>query len=87
MSGKTVVDPKGYMTALNSMMPRSAGDIGDIKKGRILLKSVRTTNPKHGPGKQARKQDPCMRALACRAQKTKKKEKKEMKESCKKLAL
>lgn len=25
-------------------------EIGDIKKARLLLKSVRTTNPKHAPG-------------------------------------
>eukprot|EP00051_Salpingoeca_urceolata_P010212 m.124571 g.124571 ORF g.124571 m.124571 type:complete len:934 (-) comp16623_c1_seq1:42-2843(-) len=50
VSGQTVVDPKGYLTDLNSLTPKSVGDIGDVKKGRQLLKSVRTTNPKHGPG-------------------------------------
>ena len=48
VSGQTVVDPKGYLTDLNSLMPRSAGDIGDVKKGRMLLQNVRATNPKHG---------------------------------------
>ncbi|XP_065898185.1 pre-mRNA-processing factor 6-like [Dysidea avara] len=50
VSGQTVVDPKGYLTDLNSITPQSAGDINDVKKARLLLKSVITTNPKHGPG-------------------------------------
>ena len=28
----------------------SEAEVGDIKKARILLQSVTTTNPKHGPG-------------------------------------
>jgi len=50
VSGQTVVDPKGYLTDLQSLTPSSSGDIGDIKKARLLLKSVITTNPKHAPG-------------------------------------
>ncbi|KAJ7389286.1 Pre-mRNA-processing factor 6 [Desmophyllum pertusum] len=50
VSGQTVVDPKGYLTDLHSLTPSSGGDIGDIKKARLLLKSVITTNPQHGPG-------------------------------------
>lgn len=50
VTGQTVVDPKGYLTDLNSLTPRSAGDVGDVKKGRLLLQSVRAANPKHGPG-------------------------------------
>ena len=50
MSGQTVVDPKGYLTDLQSLTPSSSGDIGDIKKARLLLKSVITTNQKHAPG-------------------------------------
>lgn len=50
VSGQTVVDPKGYLTDLQSLTPSSGGDIGDIKKARLLLKSVITTNPQHGPG-------------------------------------
>lgn len=72
MSGQTVVDPKGYLTDLNSITPQSSGDIklvdninytlprplpscflyrhSDVKKARLLLKSVITTNPNHAPG-------------------------------------
>ena len=50
MNGQTVVDPKGYLTDLQSMLPSSGGDIQDVKKARLLLKSVRETNPKHPPG-------------------------------------
>uniref|UniRef100_A0A3P8WU10 Pre-mRNA-processing factor 6 n=1 Tax=Cynoglossus semilaevis TaxID=244447 RepID=A0A3P8WU10_CYNSE len=49
VSGQTVVDPKGYLTDLNSMIPTYGGDISDIKKARLLLKSVRETNPHHPP--------------------------------------
>lgn len=47
--GQTVVDAKGYLTDLNSLTPKNMGNLGDIKKGRLLLKSVRQTNPKHAP--------------------------------------
>ena len=50
VTGQTVVDPKGYLTDLNSMKINSDAEVGDIKKARLLLKSVTTTNPKHGPG-------------------------------------
>ncbi|DAZ94485.1 TPA: hypothetical protein N0F65_003419 [Lagenidium giganteum] len=50
ISGQTVVDPKGYLTDLNSLKVTSDAEIGDIKKARLLLRSVTTTNPKHGPG-------------------------------------
>lgn len=50
VSGQTVVDPKGYLTDLNSLKLTSDAEIGDIKKARLLLKSVTMTNPKHGPG-------------------------------------
>lgn len=50
ISGQTVVDPKGYLTDLNSMNIKSDSDIADIKKARTLLKSVITTNPTHAPG-------------------------------------
>ncbi|GAA37598.2 pre-mRNA-processing factor 6 [Clonorchis sinensis] len=49
VSGQTVVDPKGYLTDLQSMIPQHGGDINDMKKARLLLKSVRETNPKHPP--------------------------------------
>ena len=50
VAGQTVVDPKGYLTDLQSMIPSHGGDIQDVKKARLLLKSVRETNPKHPPG-------------------------------------
>ncbi|KNA11512.1 hypothetical protein SOVF_134540 [Spinacia oleracea] len=50
VSGQTVVDPKGYLTDLKSMKLTSDAEISDIKKARLLLKSVIQTNPKHAPG-------------------------------------
>ncbi len=50
VSGQTVVDPKGYLTDLSSIKISSDTEIGDIKKARLLLKSVTTTNPNHAPG-------------------------------------
>lgn len=49
VTGQTVVDPKGYLTDLQSMIPSFGADISDIKKARKLLKSVRDTNPNHAP--------------------------------------
>ena len=45
VSGQTVVDPKGYLTDLQSAIPQFGADMQDIKKGRMLLKSLRETNP------------------------------------------
>eukprot|EP00559_Dactyliosolen_fragilissimus_P005788 CAMPEP_0184858404 /NCGR_PEP_ID=MMETSP0580-20130426/3511_1 /TAXON_ID=1118495 /ORGANISM="Dactyliosolen fragilissimus" /LENGTH=942 /DNA_ID=CAMNT_0027354529 /DNA_START=81 /DNA_END=2905 /DNA_ORIENTATION=- len=50
VSGQTVVDPKGYLTSLSNTKIATSAEIGDINKARLLLKSVRDTNPKHGPG-------------------------------------
>eukprot|EP01133_Synstelium_polycarpum_P015320 gene15320-18149_t len=50
VSGQTCVDPKGYLTDLKSKRVASDTEIGDIKKARLLFKSVVTTNPKHAPG-------------------------------------
>lgn len=88
VTGQTVVDPKGYLTDLNSIKISTEAEIGDIKKvlasfslfhlsswncaakrpcafqvrlfptkcdcvatqARLLLKSVTSTNPGHGPG-------------------------------------
>ncbi|CAG0916495.1 unnamed protein product [Notodromas monacha] len=50
VSGQTVVDPKGYLTDLQSILPKYGGDINDIKRARTLLKSVRETNRAHAPG-------------------------------------
>lgn len=38
------------MTSLNSLKIASSAEVGDIKKARLLLQSVTSTNPKHGPG-------------------------------------
>mmetsp|Transcript_23418 Transcript_23418/g.26664 ORF Transcript_23418/g.26664 Transcript_23418/m.26664 type:complete len:957 (-) Transcript_23418:199-3069(-) len=48
VSGQTVVDPQGYLTSLTISTVENA-QVGDIQKARLLLKSVRDTNPKHGP--------------------------------------
>lgn len=50
VTGQTVVDPKGYLTSLSSVKIASAAEVGDVNKARLLLKSVRDTNPKHAPG-------------------------------------
>jgi pre-mRNA-processing factor 6 len=50
VSGQTVVDPQGYLTSLSNTQIASSTQVGDIQKARLLLKSVRDTNPKHGPG-------------------------------------
>lgn len=50
VTGQTVVDPKGYLTDLRSMKITSDAEISDIKKARMLLKSVIQSNPKHPPG-------------------------------------
>lgn len=50
VSGQTVVDPKSYMSGLQSMRVNSDAEVSDIKKARLLLKSVIGTNPSHAPG-------------------------------------
>ncbi|EFA84027.1 TPR repeat-containing protein [Heterostelium album PN500] len=50
VSGQTCVDPKGYLTDLKSKKIATDTEIGDIKKARLLFKSVIQTNPKHAPG-------------------------------------
>jgi len=49
VSGQTVVDPKGYLTDLNSSIQNQNADVADIKQARLLLKSAITSNPKHSP--------------------------------------
>ncbi|OWK60397.1 Pre-mRNA-processing factor 6 [Lonchura striata] len=49
VTGQTIVDSKRYLTDLNSMIPTHGGDTSDIRKARLLLKSVRETNPHHPP--------------------------------------
>lgn len=50
MEGKTNIDPKGYLTDLNSISVKSDAEISDINRVRQLLKSVVTSNPNHAPG-------------------------------------
>ena len=52
VSGQTTVDPKGYLTSLTASSAglTDASDLEDVKKARLLMKSVVTTNPRHGPG-------------------------------------
>lgn len=40
------MDPKGYLTDLQSMIPQHGSNVHDIKKARLLFKSIRETNPK-----------------------------------------
>ncbi|KAI6191739.1 PRP6-like protein [Aphelenchoides bicaudatus] len=49
VSGQTVIEPKAYLSGLQSMNPQNTGDISDIKRARQLYKSVRETNPHHPP--------------------------------------
>ena len=46
-SSQTVFENKGYLTDMQSMIPTYGGDINDIKKARLLLKSVK--GPNHPP--------------------------------------
>lgn len=50
VSGQTVVDPKGYLTSLAGLRSSTSAEVGDIKKARLLLKSVVASNPGHAPG-------------------------------------
>ncbi|PPQ73755.1 hypothetical protein CVT24_006946, partial [Panaeolus cyanescens] len=46
----TSIDPKGYLTSLDSQILKSSAEIGDIKKARMLFDSLVKSNPKHAPG-------------------------------------
>eukprot|EP01132_Coremiostelium_polycephalum_P009987 gene9987-12241_t len=46
VSGQTCVDPKGYLTDLKSKRIATDSEIGDIKKLRLLCKSIIQTTPK-----------------------------------------
>jgi pre-mRNA-processing factor 6 len=46
----TSVDPKGYLTSLDSVVLKSDAEIGDIKRARMLFESLTKSNPKHAPG-------------------------------------
>lgn len=49
-SGSTTVDPKSYMSGLESQVLKSDAEIGDIKRARALLQSLIKTNPKNASG-------------------------------------
>lgn len=49
-TSQTNVDAAGYLTSLSSTKIATSAEIGDINKARLLLKSVRETNPGHSPG-------------------------------------
>ncbi len=44
------MDPKGYLTSLDSVAIKSNAEIGDIKRARMLFESLIKSNPKHAPG-------------------------------------
>ena len=46
----TSVDPKGYLTSLDSVAIKSEAGIGDIKQARMLFDFLVKSNPKHAPG-------------------------------------
>ncbi|KIY47069.1 hypothetical protein FISHEDRAFT_46114 [Fistulina hepatica ATCC 64428] len=46
----TSVDPKGYLTSLDSVVLKTEAEIGDIKRARMLFDSLVKSNPKHAPG-------------------------------------
>jgi len=50
VSGQTVVDPKGYLTDLNSIHVDSEAEVGDYKKADLLLHKLIESNPRHAPG-------------------------------------
>lgn len=50
VSGRTNVDPVGYMTSIKSLKLRSTGEVQDTEKARRLFQSVVNTNPEHAPG-------------------------------------
>lgn len=44
------LDAAGYLNEMADVKISSQSEIGDIKKARLLLKSVTSTNPNHAPG-------------------------------------
>ncbi|KAH9173056.1 PRP1 splicing factor, N-terminal-domain-containing protein [Lactarius sanguifluus] len=46
----TSIDPKGYLTSLESQVIKTEAEIGDIKRARMLFDSLIKSNPKHAPG-------------------------------------
>ena len=47
---QTSIDPKGYLTSLDSVILKTDAEIGDIKRARMLFDSLVKSNPKHAPG-------------------------------------
>jgi pre-mRNA-processing factor 6 len=47
VAGQTGVDPQGYLTDLSAVRGIDSAEIGDVKKARLLLKSLRRTNPRN----------------------------------------
>ncbi|KAI0657305.1 PRP1 splicing factor, N-terminal-domain-containing protein [Cubamyces menziesii] len=47
---QTAIDPKGYLTSLDSVVLKTDAEIGDIKRARMLFDSLVKSNPKHAPG-------------------------------------
>lgn len=54
VSGQTNIDPRGYLTGLDSLSIIDSAELGDLKRARELLRSVTTTNPTHAPAWIAR---------------------------------
>ncbi|KNB41618.1 hypothetical protein JH06_4931 [Blastocystis sp. subtype 4] len=50
VSGQTVIDPRGYMTSLNSMKSISETEIGDINKARVTFRSLINADPTNPQG-------------------------------------
>jgi pre-mRNA-processing factor 6 len=48
--GTSVVNKNGYLTDLNALKMNSATEINDIKKAKLLMKSVRKNNPDSAHG-------------------------------------
>lgn len=50
VSGQTVIDPRGYMTSLNSMRSISETELGDINKARVTFRSLISADPTNPQG-------------------------------------
>lgn len=50
VTGHSVVDPQGYLTSLNAFSIGGGYDVTELKRARLLLKSIITTNPKNPQG-------------------------------------
>ena len=50
VTGQTVVDPRGYMTSLNSMKTYGELELGDIEKARQIYRSMVDSNPSNPQG-------------------------------------